>query len=169
MSRRIAPAVATAASFGFAMHLAARLAGDPNRDWIQWVVNWGALWVIPPFLGGRRSDRATTAVLLGALIGAIEVITYYGVENLAVFKIAWIGIGAGFSGLAGALGLVSSRHRLGLLGLPTLMVLAPLGLAAVFLLLGRGLGSQWLRSGLAEVVGGVVACTFVTLRQARPT
>jgi hypothetical protein len=145
----------TAVGFGFAMHLAAHLAGSPGWGWVQWVVNWGAPWVIIPFLAGRRSDRASTAVLVGALLGATEVALYYGVENLDGHKVAWLVLGGAVSGVFGLLGLSSRAHRFGPLLVPVLMILEPIGISAVFLLLGRPPGSHWFGSCLAELTIGL--------------
>ncbi|MFL6172887.1 MAG: hypothetical protein ACJ716_08340 [Marmoricola sp.] len=150
--------LAAAAVVGFVMHVAARIAADPGRDWLQWVVNWGALWVGVPFFAGRRSRGVTAAVLLGAAAGATEVAVYYGVVGLATFQVVWLVVGAMVSGVAGAVGRASRRYRFGLLFLPVLLVLEPLVVTAGFLALGRHVGGpHWIASCLAEALAGVVA------------
>ena len=127
----------------------------------MWVVNWGALWVIIPLLAGRASRHPATAFALPGALGAVEVVSYYGVENLHGFKVAWIVIGCLFSALAGPLGFHARRYRRGLLVLPGLMVLEPAVVAAAFLVLGRGVGPGWFLAGVAEVLVGVLVAALL--------
>lgn len=147
--------VVGAAAFGFAMQSAAHLAADPGWGWLQWVVNWGALWVVIPFVVGRRCDRAPAAAFLGAVVGAIEVAGYYGPASLAGFQVAWLVIGAVLSAVVGLFGRWGRGHRWGPLGVPVALISEPIGMTGVFLLLGRHVGPHWFSSCAAELVVGL--------------
>lgn len=143
------------------MRWAAREAGAPGQLWMLNVVNWGALWILVPFAAGRGARRAGQAGGAAAAVGALEVLTYYGLANVAVFKLFWLVLGAGVCGVVGLLGHRSRSHPLVLLAVPALFVAEPFVWAAVFLVLGRGVAAGPLGSDLAEAAVGLVAVVGV--------
>jgi hypothetical protein len=143
-----------ACGFGALMGLLADLAGRPNYSWVQWVVNWGALWLVVPLVAGQAAASRRVAASVGGLAAMVEVATYYRPSNLVQFKIAWMLGGAVVAALIGA-GASSRSVQLSWL-IPTLMLAEPIMWIGLFVLLGRPASPGLMWSGLVEAIVGVV-------------
>ncbi|MCW2755528.1 MAG: hypothetical protein JWQ32_2939 [Marmoricola sp.] len=141
---------------GELMHLLAGLAGHPNCAWIQWVVNWGALWLVVPFLAGRRAGTRGEAAIVGGAAAVIEMAIYYGPSGLVSFKLVWMACGAAVASVIGVVACQTRSVRRGWLLIPALLVAEPVIWTGLFALLGRPTSVAMIWSGVGEAVTGVL-------------
>jgi hypothetical protein len=77
-ARGVAAAFGGALAFGVVTNRIAALASGPDREWIQWVVNWGSLWLVIPYLFGWGATACLAAASCAGLVASVEVLAYYG-------------------------------------------------------------------------------------------